>query len=131
MGAAIARDLASDPAFRVLAVDASREALEDLEARTRTGARLETRVADLTEPVAVARVVERADVVVGAVPGPMGFRTLERVLEAGRDVVDISFFEEDAFRLDDLARERGATALVDAGLAPGLSNLLLGGLLEE
>lgn len=130
VGAAIARDLASDPAFQVLAVDASREALEELEGRIRSGARLETEVADLTDSVAVARVVERADVVVGAVPGPMGYRTLERVLEAGRDVVDISFFEEDAFRLDELARARDATALVDAGLAPGLSNLLLGGLLE-
>jgi lysine 6-dehydrogenase len=40
--------------------------------------------------------------------------------------VDISFFEEDPFRLDDLARERGVVAVVDAGVAPGLSNLVLG-----
>ncbi|NIP61161.1 MAG: saccharopine dehydrogenase, partial [Gemmatimonadetes bacterium] len=48
-----------------------------------------------------------------------------------RDVVDISFFEEDPFDLDALARERGVTAVVDAGLAPGLSNLVAGHLLEE
>ena len=40
--------------------------------------------------------------VVSAVPGFMGFRTLEAVIEAGCDVVDIAFFPEDPFRLDDL-----------------------------
>ena len=56
----------------------------------------------------------------------MGYRTLEGVLETGVDAVDISFFEEDAFDLDALARERGRVAVVDAGVAPGLSNLILG-----
>jgi saccharopine dehydrogenase-like NADP-dependent oxidoreductase len=41
-------------------------------------------------------------------------------------VVDISFFEADAFALDELARARGCTAIVDCGVAPGCSNLLLG-----
>ena len=93
--------------------------------------RLETRAADLSDGDALAAAVEDADVVVGAVPGAMGFHTLQRVLRIGRPVVDISFFEEDAFRLDGLARERGVAALVDAGLAPGLSNLVLGRLLAE
>lgn len=140
----MALDLAADPDLRVRAVDAREVALEALEARAldtattstaessvRVGHRLETRVADLSDPDALAVSLEEADVVVGAVPGAMGFRTLERVLEAGRPVVDISFFEEDAFRLDELARDRAVPALVDAGLAPGLSNLVLGRLVEE
>jgi len=40
--------------------------------------------------------------------------------------VDISFLEEDPQALDEAARERGVVALVDAGVSPGLSNLLLG-----
>jgi lysine 6-dehydrogenase len=51
---------------------------------------------------------------------------LRSVLEAGKNVVDISFFEEDAFELDELAREKGCVAIVDCGVAPGCSNLLLG-----
>ncbi len=43
----------------------------------------------------------------GAVPGHMGFATLKAVLEAGKNAVDISFFAEDAFALDALAREKG------------------------
>jgi saccharopine dehydrogenase-like NADP-dependent oxidoreductase len=56
----------------------------------------------------------------------MGFKTLQAVLEAGRPSVDIAFFPEDPFLLDGLARRQGLVAIVDAGVAPGCSNLILG-----
>jgi len=68
---------------------------------------------------------------VGAVPGFLGFATLKAVLEADKDVVDISFFNEDPFLLDGLARERGRIAIVDCGVAPGCSNLILGRMAAE
>jgi saccharopine dehydrogenase-like NADP-dependent oxidoreductase len=74
----------------------------------------------------VTRAVQASDLAVGAVPGAIGFATLRAALAAGRPVVDISFFPEDPFDLDDLARRRGVTAVVDAGVAPGVSNLLAG-----
>lgn len=138
VGAAMALDLAADEALRVRAVDASEDALAELGARAQgrasgsgDSARLSTLAADLSDEEGVARAVEDADLVVGAVPGPMGFDTLRQVVDVGRPVVDISFFEEDPFRLDGLARERGVPAVVDAGLAPGLSNLICGRLLAE
>jgi saccharopine dehydrogenase-like NADP-dependent oxidoreductase len=48
------------------------------------------------------------------------------VIEAGVDVVDITFFEEDAFGLDAEAKAKGVCAIVDAGVAPGLTNVLAG-----
>ncbi len=66
------------------------------------------------------------DIVVCAVPGFMGYETLRNIIEAGKNVVDISFFPENAFELDKLARSKGVTALVDCGVAPGMSNLILG-----
>jgi lysine 6-dehydrogenase len=47
------------------------------------------------------------------------------VLEERKPTVDISFFEEDPFQLDELARSSGVTAVVDCGVAPGLCNMLL------
>ena len=67
-----------------------------------------------------------ADLVVLAVPGFMGFDSLRQVIEAGKSVVDISFFPEDAFLLDDLAKAKGVTAVVDCGVAPGMSNIVAG-----
>jgi len=122
VGGAIIRDLAATGEFEVTAADASPEALARLEGTPR----VVTVQADLSDPAALGRVLERQDLVVGAVPGFMGFETLRRALEAGKDIVDISFFPEDPFELDALAREKGRIALVDCGVAPGCSNLILG-----
>ncbi len=121
VGAAIAVDLAADPRLSVSAVDRSPEALEPL--RTLG---IAVRPADLSDPRSIGELVSGQDLVVGAVPGALGFDTARGVLEAGRDLVDISFFPQDPFRLDALARSRGCMAVVDAGVAPGLSNLILG-----
>lgn len=121
VGSAIVRDLDADDDFRVTAVDASAASLDRLQDTD-----AERVSANLREPDEIFRVIGDADLVVGAVPGAMGHATLRAVIEAGRNVVDISFFPEDPFTLDTLARERDVVALVDCGLAPGLSNLLLG-----
>jgi lysine 6-dehydrogenase len=126
VGSAMARDLRSDPRFDVTVVDASAEALRRLEDWG-----LRTERADLADPAAVGRAVRGHDLVVGAVPGFLGFATLKAVLEADKDVVDISFFDEDPFLLDELARERGRIAIVDCGVAPGCSNLVLGRMAAE
>jgi saccharopine dehydrogenase-like NADP-dependent oxidoreductase len=61
----------------------------------------------------------------------MGFQTLQAIIEAGRNVVDIAFYSENPFDLDALAREMGVTAIVDCGVAPGMSNLLIGHVHEQ
>lgn len=122
VGSAIARDLAREPGFQVTVADAAEAAL----ARFQDEPRLRTLRADLSDPAQVGRAVAEQDLVVGAVPGFMGFATLKAALENGKDVVDISFFDDDPFKLDSLAVEHGRIALVDCGVAPGASNLLLG-----
>jgi lysine 6-dehydrogenase len=87
---------------------------------------LTPQVADLKDAGAVRAAIRGADLVVGAVPGFMGHATLRTVIEAGLNIVDISFFGEDPFDLDDLAAANGVTAVVDCGVAPGLSNMVLG-----
>jgi len=122
VGAAIARDLVRGGEFEVAVADCSPHALEALAGTPG----LTPMEADLAQERELRRVVEGADLVVGAVPGSMGFVTLKRILEAGKNAVDISFFEEDPFDLDALARAKGVTALVDFGIAPGCSNLIAG-----
>jgi saccharopine dehydrogenase-like NADP-dependent oxidoreductase len=64
--------------------------------------------------------------VISAVPGNIGFETLRAIISAGIDVVDISFFERDPFELEELAKDMNVTAVLDCGIAPGLSNIILG-----
>jgi saccharopine dehydrogenase-like NADP-dependent oxidoreductase len=127
VGSAIVNDLVRDPGCHVTAVDANAHALE----KVRATPQVTVVQADLRSEGAVAGHVSASDLVVSAVPGFMGFQTLERVIEAGKNVVDISFFAEDPFLLDDRARAKGVTAVVDCGVAPGLSNIILGRVAAE
>ena len=120
IGRAIVRDLALDGEFELKVADFSQQALSRLKAEVA----VETISADLTKADTVATVVADCDLVVCAVPGFMGFESFKWVLQAGKHVVDISFFNEDPFRLDDLAKNKGVTAVVDCGVAPGVSNWL-------
>lgn len=68
-----------------------------------------------------------ASVAATAFPGSIGFECVRRVVEAGfSGVVDVTFYREDPLALGEVAGEAGAEVYVDAGLAPGLSNLLVG-----
>jgi len=103
-------------------VDINPQALQRLEAE----AGVKGVQADLSAKERIPALIEDADLVVCAVPGFMGYQTLEQIIRAGKNVVDISFFGEDPFMLDDLAKEKGVTAVVDCGVAPGLSNIIAG-----
>jgi saccharopine dehydrogenase-like NADP-dependent oxidoreductase len=120
VGKAIAADLSQE--FEVTSADMNKDALESLSTRYQ----VKTRVTDLGSAQAVGDAIRDADLVVSAVPGHMGFCTLRTIIENRKDVVDISFFAEDAFQLDDLARSNNVTAAVDCGLAPGNPDFLAG-----
>ncbi len=122
VGAAIARDLAAEPDARVTVADVDPAVVDALGAVPGIAGVQ----ADLSRPDVVRDTAASGDVVVGAVPGWMGLATARAVLAAGRPLVDISFFPEDARELDAPARSAGVPALVDCGVAPGLSNLVVG-----
>ena len=122
VGAPMAKDLARDGEFDVSAVDVDPKALE----RLKSEPSVRTVQADLSRPEAIRDVVQDSDFVVSAVPSRLGFETLRSVIEAGKNVVDIAFFAEDPFLLDGAAGEKGITAVVDCGVAPGMSNILVG-----
>lgn len=82
--------------------------------------------ADLRQPDEITAAIKDSDLVVVALPGHLGFSALKAVINAGKPVVDISFFPEDPFELDELAKKKKVAAVVDCGVAPGLSNIILG-----
>ena len=58
--------------------------------------------------------------------GARSTQGLRAVIEAGKSYCDISFMPEDGTQLDELARSRGVTCVIDCGVAPGVSNILAG-----
>jgi len=122
VGAPMAVDLAGDSRFEVTVADINSAAFH----RLSRGGDIQTLQRDLSDPDAVTSLVADFDFVLSAVPGSLGFQTLQAVIAAGKSVVDLAFFPEDPFLLKDQARSQNVTAVVDCGVAPGMSNLLVG-----
>ena len=122
VGQTMVRDLAGDADIAVTAADFRQDALNSLGKISGVA----TRRVDLSDMAALAEAIGDQDIVVGALPSAFGLAALRTVIEAGKPYCDISFLPENALELDALAKERGVTAVVDCGVAPGLSNLLTG-----
>lgn len=115
----MAVDLAKD--FEMTAADLNEEPLQQL-----AGKGINTLKLDFSNLDQLKKVIGEYDLVVGAVPGFMGFQTVKAVIECGKDMIDISFFPEDPFLLDELAKKNGVTVVTDCGVAPGMGNIILG-----
>ena len=122
VGGPMAVDLALEDRFDVTVADINPTALDKLAAQADITP-LET---DLSKPDQITELVRGYDFVVDAVPGFMGFQTLKAIIQAGRNVIDIAFFPEDPFLLDDLAKEMGVVAIMDCGVFPGMGSALIG-----
>jgi saccharopine dehydrogenase-like NADP-dependent oxidoreductase len=122
IGSAVAFDLARHGRGPVTVADVKEPAYPRL--REQPG--VSSVRADLSDPATVRALAAGFDLVIGALPSALGYRSLAAVIEAGRPCVDISFMAENALDLDGQARERGVTAVVDCGVAPGISNLMVG-----
>ena len=124
VGNAMARDLANK--FPITCFDIDNVSLEKLAGYENIQIQnLDLQSSDFN------KILADFELIVSAVPGFMGFETLKKVIECGKNVVDISFFPEDPFDLDALAKKMNVCAVVDCGVAPGMGNVILGRHNEE
>ncbi|GHN01408.1 saccharopine reductase [Cytophagales bacterium WSM2-2] len=119
VGHVMAKDLARD--FDVTAADINEEALKAVEAHG-----IKTTKTDLADHDRLITLVQPFDLVIGSVPGFMGLRNAQTIIDAGKNMVDISFFPEDPFQLDEAAKKKNVTIVTDCGVAPGMGNIILG-----
>jgi len=119
VGSAIARSMANHHSVRL--ADRDPNALRNIEHH-----QIKKIKADLSDRAVLNKIIQGTDLVIGAVPGFMGFEVMKNIIEAGCHLVDISFFPENALELDKLAKKKKVTVIYDCGVAPGMDNILLG-----
>lgn len=121
VGSTMAIDLAKN--HNVTLTDFNKSALDLAESECSS---LLIKELDVTDKEKLQNNIQPFDLVVCAVPGFLGFKTLKAIIEAKKNVIDISFFPENSLELDALAKEMNVTAIVDCGVAPGMGNIILG-----
>ena len=117
VGRVMAEDLSKD--HEVTSVDISKQNLEKI-----TTSDVLKLCKDVSDISILNQVIKDCDLVIGALPGFMGYETMKRVIKAKKNIVDISFYPEDPFRLDKLAKENNVIAVMDCGVAPGMGNII-------
>jgi len=120
VGKAIAIDLSKK--HHVTSVDVDKPSLDYLA----TNYKISTKILDVTKRDELAKAISDFDIVVSAVPGFLGLRTMTTVIESKKNLVDISFLPEDVLHLDKLAKENNVTVVMDCGVAPGMPNFIVG-----
>lgn len=117
VGRTMALDLCRQ--YKVTAVDRDRKALSGLD-------NVNIEPFDVLDKQRLKKSLRAADLVINAVPGTIGFSVFKQIIETGKPLVDIAFFEQDPLALHETAVEKGIPAFVDCGVAPGMSHILLG-----
>lgn len=64
--------------------------------------------------------------IMGFLPGNLGYRLAQTCAEAGKNLVDVSYMAENPMILNEKAAKASVAIVPDCGLAPGISNLLVG-----
>lgn len=122
IGGPMAIDLAKDSEFNITLADINKDSLDKIGEKNK----ISTIQKDLSNSNSIKEIVKDFDIVLNAMPGFMGYNTLKAIIESSKDVVDIAFFPENPFTLDELAKKNNVTAIMDCGVAPGMSNVLIG-----
>lgn len=80
---------------------------------------------DVTDQQATIKEIKNSDVVISALPYRISILASRAAVSAGVSLVDCSYVQEQ-WDLDKQARKAGTIIMPDCGVAPGLSNILVG-----
>ena len=71
------------------------------------------------------------NIAINCLPGFMGFKILETLIDKEVSCIDISFMPENCLDLSKMAQTKNCIVVPDAGVAPGLSNLIIGNIVAN
>ncbi len=86
---------------------------------------------DINRADNASRVIDGCDMIIGALPGSIELKLIKLAIDHGKNIVDVSYMNEDPFALDENAKEAGITVVPDLGVAPGLSNMIVGNSIKQ
>ncbi len=125
IGSVLAEELVNSLDFEELTIcDTTKEKIE--ETAKNLGKRVIPLQLDISNYSNLLEIMENFDLVIGLAPGRLGYNVMKACVEKKKDLIDLSFMAEDPFVFQEAALEAGVSIIPDCGVAPGLSNMLIG-----
>lgn len=81
---------------------------------------------DIADCNKLLQTLKKFDLAMGFLPGALGYDLMEACIEAKKSLVDVSYMAENPLKLHSAASKARITIIPDCGLAPGISNFLVG-----
>jgi lysine 6-dehydrogenase len=126
IGSVAAEDLAKNMSS-VKVVVADKEGARAKEVAERIGKKnVSWTMLDASNTAELVNTLKDFDLAMGFLPGKLGYRLAKACIKAERDLVDVSFMSENPLKLNKEAAKADITIVPDCGLAPGISNILVG-----
>ncbi|MEM3577350.1 MAG: saccharopine dehydrogenase family protein [Candidatus Bathyarchaeia archaeon] len=126
MGAVAAEDLAkSMPSAKIVLADKDEERAKEV-ARKIRGENVSYLQLDVSNKSKLVHSLEGFDLALGFLPGNLGYSLVEACIKAGKNLVDVSYMPQNPLMLNDTAVKANVTIVPECGLAPGISNVLVG-----
>jgi saccharopine dehydrogenase-like NADP-dependent oxidoreductase len=125
IGSVIAEELVHNINFEeLILVDTTKKKIE--ETAKKLGDNVSPFQLEIQDYPSLLEIIDDADLVIGLSPGRLGFNVMKACIEKKKDLVDLSFMAEDPLLFQELAMDKGVVVVPDCGVAPGLSNMLIG-----
>ncbi len=125
IGSVLAEEMVHSLDFEKLVIcDSAKKKIE--ETAERLGEKIFPLQIDISDFPSLLEVIDEADIVIGLSPGKLGFNVMRACVRKKKNLVDLSFLAEDPFFFHKAAFEGDTIIVPDCGVAPGLSNILIG-----
>jgi saccharopine dehydrogenase-like NADP-dependent oxidoreductase len=125
IGSVAAADLVDNTDYEIVVADNELKKAETLAERLGKS-RVSAMKLDVSDRRGLMRWLKRFNVVLGFLPGKLAYDLAQSCIEAGSDLVDVSFMGENPLTLNNKASAADVVVVPDCGLAPGISNILVG-----
>ena len=125
IGAVAAADLVDNTDYEIVVADNELKRAETLVERLGKN-RVSAMKVDASNRRSLTGCLKGFDIVLGFLPGRLAYGLAESCIEAGRNLVDVSFMGENPLALNGKASAANVAIVPDCGLAPGISNVLVG-----
>jgi lysine 6-dehydrogenase len=130
IGSVLAEEIVHSLDFEKLIVcDSTKEKI--VETAKKLGERVFPLQVDISNYSNLLEIIDNVDLVIGLSPGRLGFNVMKACVEKKKNLIDLSFMAEDPFFFQKSALDGGVIIIPDCGVAPGLSDILIGKSLSQ
>lgn len=124
IGSVLVRDLLSSTSHDVTISDIN--LIQAQQTRNAIDTDLKCVALDITDQNTAVPLLQEYDMVIGLTPGQIGYRLLQAAIQAQIHCIDLSFMPENPLTLAPAALKADICVIPDCGVAPGLSNIVVG-----